>query len=195
MFTTGKIMVLCIIFCKMCCEKRGYVIACLSQVLYAFLHVLCPLFIYLSIYIFIAFFSQVRVGLNCFNSPLLLTASALVFSACVISWYCTQSLLIPNIALWWLQCILKYICIYRFDPHLKHPWKTKFDVARASCHWHCCFSSTHAEEMVFVGAPTCQHVVERRCAAWLYGWFTSKEPETEVHFIASCMCLCHIEYS
>lgn len=39
----------------------------------------------------------------------------------------TQLLPIPNITVWWLQRILKDM--YRFAPHLKHPWKTKFDVA------------------------------------------------------------------
>ena len=39
----------------------------------------------------------------------------------------TQSLLIPNIAVWLLQRILKDM--YWFAPHLKHPWKTKVDVA------------------------------------------------------------------
>ena len=81
-------MVLYIILCtqlfEVCYEKLGHVFSCLSQVLYTLLHVLRPLFIYLFTYYLL--FPSTNM-LEFFNSPLLLTASAPVFSACVTSWY------------------------------------------------------------------------------------------------------------
>jgi hypothetical protein len=117
--------------------------------------------------------------------PSLLTASAFVFSACISSWY--------TVALYSKYCRLvntAYFKIYmhRFAPHLKHPWKTKFDGAQPVT--VTCFSSTHVEEVVFVGSPSCQHVVN---GATQRGFTASLQAKNrkQVHFIASCICVSH----